>query len=339
MSSLRRAVVVVAVVGVVGTIAFAAGESRAADGANPGPVRVASKVRGHIHPALCRSAKGTLVGIFSQDDFKDLRLTRSEDGGRTWSEPVPFAPTVGIDIYPGALFLAADKRLVHLWNRWYTDPQKPKSRYVEYSFSSDDGLTWSAPQALAKNPEGAHSVLRHAPVELGPREWICSLADRTVVVDPTTGKEQPFGDQRIHGLVPIVRTPAGTLVSGAGLRSTDGGATWEKVSPFPKIGSDGWRYDLTVLDNGWLLAAEVEGPGFGGLSWRFVVSRDDGRSWDFDKTHVFYSPGRAIGGRACPKTVSIDKETIGTLFYDIDAQQPGGPGVFFLRTPIAALTP
>jgi hypothetical protein len=52
---------------------------------------------------------------------------------------------------------------------------------------------------------------------------------------------------------------------------------------------------------------------------------------------VFYDPGRAIGGRACPRTVQLDDETLGTVFYDTDATQPGGSGVFFKRTPISRL--
>ena len=90
-------------------------------------------------------------------------------------------------------------------------------------------------------------------------------------------------------------------MSGAGLRSTDGGKTWEKVAPFPKIGANGWRYEMVALDNGWLVASEVLGPGIGGERWRFVVSRDDGKSWDIDGAVVYYDPGRAIGGRACPR--------------------------------------
>ena len=42
-------------------------------------------------------------------------------------------------------------------------------------------------------------------------------------------------------------------------------------------------------------------------------------------------------GRGWPRTVQIDADTLGTLFYDLDQDQPGGPGVFFVRTPIARL--
>ncbi len=306
----------------------------------PGLVRLASGVSGHIHPAACVAKNGAIVVIFSQSDFKDLRIARSTDGGKTWSRPAPVTPTEKLSIYPGSLTTLKDGRLLHVWNTWYSDPKVKggKSRHAQFSLSDDEGQTWSTARSLPKNPT-AHSVNRHAVVELGPRQWLFSLSDKSLVYDPQTEKAAPFGEGRDHGLVPIVRTVKGTLVSGAGLRSTDGGKTWEKVAPFPAIGSNGWRFDLTALSNGWLVASEVLGPGVGGHTWRFIVSRDDGRSWDFDGAHVFYSPGRPIGGRACPKTVQLDCDTLGTVFYDVDAKQPGGPGVFFLRTPLAKLAP
>lgn len=301
-----------------------------------GAVRIASGVSGHIHPAACVSKGGTIVVIFGQSDYKDLRLCRSTDGGRTWSKPVPASPTEKLSIYPGSLTTLSDGRILHAWNTWYPvekGGKKVKSRFVQFSLSEDEGKTWSEAKSLPKNADDAESVIRHAIVELGPSEWLFSLTDKTITYDPKTEKIASFGDGRKHGLLPIVRTAKGTLVSGAGLRSTNRGKSWQKIDAFPRITSDGWRYDLVALKSGWLVASEVLGEGVGGNSWRFVISRDDGQTWDFDSTREFYNPGRAIGGRACPKTVEIDKETIGTVFYDIDAKQPGGPGVFFLRTP------
>ncbi len=301
-------------------------------------VRLASGVSGHVHPAICVTKSGAVLVIFNQFEYKGLRQTLSSDGGRTWSKPVPFTPAAQLITYPGSLTTLSDGRILHAWNTWYDDAKAKggKSRHVYFTLSSDEGKTWSSPKSLAKTPD-AHSVIRHALVELGPREWLFSLSDRTILYDPQTEKESPFGDGHKHGLVPIVRTIKGTLVSGSGLRSTDQGKTWQKVAPFPKIGDNGWRFDMVALPNGWLVAGEVLGPGTGGDSWRFVVSRDDGQSWDFDGAVEFYNPGRPIGGRACPKTVPLDKETLGTVFYDVDAKQAGGPGVFFLRTPLARL--
>lgn len=302
------------------------------------PVRIGSGVSGHVHPAACVTKKGTVLVIYSKSDYKDLRITRSEDGGNTWSGPAAVPPTKKLSIYPGSLTTLSDGRIVHAWNTWYRDDPnaKERSRFVQFSISGDDGKTWGEPKSLDKNPK-AFSVVRHPFVELSPNEWLFSLSDRTVVYDPKTGKERPFGDTLQNTLFPIVRTPKGTFVRGNGQRSTDGGKSWQKVTPFPKIGENGWRFDMVALDNGWLAAGEVLGPGVGGDRWRFVVSRDDGKTWDFDDTYEFYNPGRLIGGRACPRTVQIDKDTIGTVYYDVDVKQPGGPGVFFLRTPIAKL--
>lgn len=310
----------------------------AADDWPPKPVRIAGGVSGHIHPAVCVTRAGTILVVFSQADFKDLRLTRSADGGKTWADPVPFPGAEKTDIYPGSLTTLRDGRVVHAWNVWYKAETGEKSRHVRFAVSGDDGKTWSEPKDLPKNP-AAQSVVRHPVLEIADGGWVFPLTDRTLVYDPKTGTTTPFGDGRNHGLVPIVRTPKGTLVSGAGLRSADSGKIWEKVSPFPKIGADGWRYEMVALDNGWLVASEVLGPGFGGERWRFVVSRDDGKSWDLDGAVVYFDPGRAIGGRACPRTVQLDANTLGTVFYDVDANQPGGPGVFFLRVPLTALAP
>ena len=301
------------------------------------PVRIAGDVSGHIHPAVCVTQKGTIIAIWSKQDYFNLRMSRSTDGGKTWSEPAPVPPTEKLSFYPGSLTVLKDGRIVHAWNLWYKDADaKDKSRFVQFSISADDGKTWSEAKSLPKNP-AAFSVIRHPFVELSANEWLFSLSDRTLVYDPKTEKTETFGDGQKHGLVPIVKTPKGTFVSGSGQRSTDSGKTWKKIATFPRISADGWRYDMTCLSNGWLLASEVLGPGVGGEKWRFVISRDDGLTWDFANPYEFYSPGRPIGGRACPRTVQIDKDTIGTLFYDTDDKQPGGPSVFFLRTPIANL--
>src|SRR5262245_31732425 len=98
-------------VAIVMTILTFIGRSFAGDA--PKPVRIASGVSGHIHPAACVSKKGTVVVIFCQSDYKDHRLTRSTDGGLTWSNPEPFAPTAKLSIYPGSLTTLKDGRLVH----------------------------------------------------------------------------------------------------------------------------------------------------------------------------------------------------------------------------------
>jgi hypothetical protein len=338
---------------VVGLLIIASSAS-AQGNALPPPVRIGSNVSGHIHPALCISKKGTLVAVYCQHEYKPHLITRSNDGGKTWSTPIPFPHTLDTQVYPGSLTTLADGGLVHAWNVWFTESGK-KSRHVAYSISSDDGLTWSAPKNLAKNADPAvHSVIRHPLVELSPSSWLISLSDRTITYDPQTGAERLFGDRRNHGLTPIVRTAKETLVSGSGLpaatssaqrsadagsglRSTDGGKTWQQVKPFPDVSTQGWRHEMIALNNGWLLASRIVGPGVGGEKIQFIISRDDGQSWDLDHPVEFYNPGRPIGGRACPRTVQIDDRTLGTIYYDTDANQPGGSGVFFRAMPAVLL--
>jgi hypothetical protein len=298
------------------------------------PVRIGSNVSGHIHPAACVTKKGTIIVAYCRIEAKDHFHARSSDGGKTWTKLELFAPTAKLSIYPGSLTTLSDGRIVQAWNTWYGEG-KDKSRFVQFATSSDDGLTWSEARSLPKNPK-SHSVIRHPIVELGPRAWLFSLMDQSVVYDPETEKSTPFGDGRNHGLVPIVKTPKGTFVSGASLRSTDDGKTWAKIAPFPDIAAQGWRHEMVCLSNGWLLASDIDGKGVGGgTRLKFVVSRDDGKTWDLGAGLEYYNPGRPIGGRACPRTIELDAKTLGTVFFDVDANQPGGPGVFFLRTPLA----
>lgn len=302
------------------------------------PVRIESGVSGHIHPALCITTKGTLVATFCKKEYMPHLITRSTDGGKTWTTPALFPPTDKIAIYPGSLTTLSDGRLLHCWNVWFAPAEKEKSRYVAFSLSSDDGLTWSAPVNLAKNADPKiHSVIRHPIVELSPTAWLFPLADRTVLYNATTGEEKSFGDGTSHGLVPFVRTPAATLVSGKGKRSTDGGSTWQPITPFPDVFTQGWRHEMIGLKNGWLVASQIAGPGVGGNVINFIVSRDDGKTWDMQHPVEFYNPGRPIGGRACPRTVEIDDTTLGTIYYDTDEKQPGGSGVFFRTTKTASL--
>src|SRR5579864_8649607 len=98
----------------------------------PQPVRIDSGVSGHIHPALCISKKGTLVAVYCISEYKPYLITRSKDGGKTWSKPILFPPTIKTNVYPGSLTALSDGRIVHAWNVWYAAADKVKSRYVAF---------------------------------------------------------------------------------------------------------------------------------------------------------------------------------------------------------------
>ena len=298
------------------------------------PIRIANPVNGHIHPAVCISKQGTIVVTYGRVNHRDLRITRSTDGGKTWSEAEPYIHTVKKTYYPGSLTALKNGQIVHAWNRWSAEDNEKEPRSVLYSISGDDGTTWSEPEAFPRDPK-VRSIMRHPFVELPSEQWLVSLSDKAFIYDPSDKSHKPFGDGREHGLVPIIRTPKGTYVSGAGLRSTDEGKTWQEIDKFPNLKEQGWRHEMVCLSNGWLLASEILGPGFGGDRIRYVISFDDGVTWDHE--FEYYNPGRAINGRACPRTVELDKDTIGVVFYDIDANQEGGPGLFFLQVPLGMI--
>lgn len=304
----------------------------------PAPVRIDSGVSGHIHPALAITKKGNLVAVYCKSEYKPYLVTRSLDMGKTWSKPALFPHTVDTQVYPGSLTTLADGRLVHAWNVWFNIDDKKRSRHVAFSISEDDGVTWSKPKNINKNKdEKIESVIRHPIVELATHKWLLPLMDRTVLYNPATGEESVFGDGKNHGLVPIIKTVKNTLVSGKGLRSTDEGKTWVEIKPFPDVSSQGWRHQMVSLDNGLLVASQIVGPGFGGDVINFIVSKDDGKTWLLDKPVEFYNPGRPVGGRACPRSVMLDDQTLGTIFYDTDAKQSGGSGIFFRTMPLSLL--
>ena len=89
---------------------------------------------------------------YGQVNHRDLRITHSTDGGKTWSPPEPFGPTVKKTYYPGSLTTLADGRLVHAWNRWNSETNETEPRSVVYSISGDDAATWSDPQPLPAIP-------------------------------------------------------------------------------------------------------------------------------------------------------------------------------------------
>jgi hypothetical protein len=327
----------------------------AADAGPAAPVRVGNVIDGHVHPSLCVARNGDVLAVYNQQGGggKELLLSRSKDGGRTWSQAQPIPGIDQCSIYPGSLTTLSTGRIVLQWSCYHSEAGK-LWRQPQYCTSDDDGRTWSKVVSIPLTDLTNYSCLRHPLLELAPNRWLLPLYDRTIVFDPETLKVETFGDGRRHGLVPIVRTPGGAILSGApvanaalpvstpvdivrGLRSVDQGRTWQALHALPTFGVAG--YDLTVLRNGWIvLTSIVYGIGQDGeWAYQLSVSRDDGRTWALDRAVTVYNPGRRIPGRGWPRTVQLDAETLGTLFYDLDANQPGGPGVFFVRTPIRAL--
>jgi hypothetical protein len=319
-------------------------------------VRVGDVIGGHVHPSLCVAANGDVLVVFNREGGggKELLISRSSDGGTNWVVPEKIAEITDDSIYPGSLTTLQDGRILLNWSCYRPSVNDRQWREPRFCLSEDNGETWSDTKSYPISDLTDYTCMRQPVVELSPNRWICPFYDRTVVYDSAGNSIHPFGDGRNHGMVPIVLTGTGTLVSGApqteapvpvgvpgnmvyGLRSTDGGEGWDALDAFPHFGVAG--YDLIVLQNGWLvLTYIVYGIGHDGeYAYSMIISKDDGVTWGPAVPIEVFNPGKRIMGRGWPRSAQLDDSTLGTLFYDLDPEVPGGPAVFFVRTPISRL--
>ena len=310
---------------------------------------------GHLHPGVCVTKSGAIVVVHYVETTPEKKgivlICRSTDGGKSWSPSVP-VPGVKDYAYPGAITALSDGRIVVTWSNFARAAGAgPSPRRPLFCISSDEGKTWSEARGIPTNPDnylsltrsrGTDGWLRHSILELSPSEWLIPAANKTVVYNVKSGEAIAWAGGH-HGGVPIVRSVKGTLVSGAGKRSTDQGKTWKALKPFPTMD---YGSDLIALSNGYLVAAQDTKK----MSTQLIVSRDDGASWDMDGAVEIYNPGKRPSAESSgrPHLAQIDKDTLGVVFWDhgtppassgaiLVATGERGTKVCFLRVPLAKL--
>lgn len=307
------------------------------------PVSIlAARIRGHIHPSICRTRNGTLVVVYKGANV--LMCSRSSDGGATWSEPAAITTSARrpdairevkvFEVYPGTADTLPDDRVLVTWN--YIADDKARDGYYErallYAISSDQARTWSE-QKLIGPIDGKHlGAVRHNVLSWHEGRWVLPLrVGPPRLYDPQSGELTVFPlvgrDGKQHEFQQILRTARGTLLAMGPvlLHSRDRGRSWTSIDGFPAVpdprdNAEG-RY-LTTLSDGRVLVTWGVGNNNKGL--RYNLSADDGRTWDANQT-VILLPETDISARYySARTIQLDDQHVGTVFMNRN-------GVHFLK--------
>lgn len=166
-------------------------------------------------PTIERLASGELIVVY--DDATShtgpcgaIALTRSGDGGRTWSEPTVIVDTELDDRDPSIVELC-DGTLVLNWFRtdWSTSPPTPGRVWT--ARSSDGGRTWSEPVRARSRTYG--------------EGWPSTEGDGRAPMLATSAKILELPDGSL--LLPVYGSTADDPEPSISLlRSTDGGRSW-----------------------------------------------------------------------------------------------------------------
>ncbi len=213
-------------------------------------VAQASRGRRFHFPSACRLPDGTLLVVAREgrehlDPSGSIRLVRSTDDGRTWSEPETLYDSQHDDRDP-MISVGADGRVHLIFFTRYGADDKGISLSDVFVMTSDDGArTWGEPVR----------------VESGQPLWLASHGQVTSTPDGAL-------------LAPVY----GRQWSGV-VRSTDGGATFpaEHLHLFDTGGLHTNEVTLTRVDD--VVIAWLRAHDYGERSQVFR-SFDDGRSWE-----------------------------------------------------------
>ncbi len=166
-------------------------------------------------PGIVITKRGTVITYYearrtaSDWAMMDILLYRSEDGGRTFGEPIVMAQ--GTEDYPtvnNPVCIVGDNGHLHFI---YCRNYSVGGGDVFYRKSSDDGLTWSEPHnIMASTKPDLHNVFA-----CGPGHGICTR-DGMLLVPVWLVKKEAGADRMAHH--------PGTVST---LYSCDNGDTWQ----------------------------------------------------------------------------------------------------------------
>ncbi len=311
-------------------------------------------------PTITKTHSGELLIAFSGNrdahvcPYGVTQMVRSQDSGKSWSEPVTINNTPLDDRDAGILETKSGTLLVN----WFTSLAfaKPEllSRHPEWKRhadklapetrkhwlgnwtrrSLDSGKTWEAP--VKQNVSAPHG-----PIELQDGRLlyvgIGSKSNQKVLgVEESSddGKTWHFmatidipAEESIQAYWEphVVELPDGKLVamfryqpknrSQCYLRQAESADGGVTWTTTHKTPIWGYPPHLQLLDNGWLLV--VYGVRREPFGERACISRDGGKTWDIEN-EITLSPAMN-GDLGYPASVQLDDGSILTVYYQIDA--------------------
>lgn len=192
-----------------------------------------------------------------------IALTRSRDGGRTWSAPTVAIDTALDDRDPSLVELH-DGTLLMNWFQtdWSTAPPTPGGVWT--ARSRDGGRTWSAPVRARSGVygEGQWQIppVGYATPWVATSAKVLELPDHTLLLP-------------LYGNTPTDSAPSITI-----LRSADGGRTWPTSLEVPAVThpvGNGFNEPALARTADGVLHMAIRSSNVG----YWTTSRDNGRTW------------------------------------------------------------
>lgn len=312
-------------------------------------------------PGIVCTPEGTLVVSFSGDrdwhvcPWGKIQMTRSTDGGKTWSEAKTIVDTPTDDRGTG-LTLAPDGSIILQHHASPVFAKRDGPRYDKYDGhvarmgmetikqwdafwlhrSTDDGLTWRVQgQSPSHTPKGPATLDDGRLLMVRPK--VSESHDLGKTWNEIGQIERPPADRYDNRYAFLSEQHAvdagdGRLVALSRYRtkdnldhelrqtvSTDGGKTWSEPAA---TGMVGYPAHLLRLHNGDLLA--VYGRRLDPMGQRACISKDQGRTWLTDQEIVLsYAAPQGSGDLGYPSSAQLPDGTIWTVYYQVEKPAHG----------------
>ena len=312
-------------------------------------------------PSIISAENGDLVVVFSGDrdwhvcPWGKIFLTRSSDGGKTWSEPEVVVDTPLDDRDAGLVRLSNGDLLLSFNSSLAFDNSKVE-RYQKYQehaatltpeirekwkgmwnrVSKDNGRTWGPSfKTPTGTPHGPTSMKNGKIIYVRPSVFTSENEGETwseiaqIERNPTEWKSRYAFLSEQHA----VECADGTLValsryaSKGGnsdielrqIESSDEGKTWTQPR---KTGMEGYPAHLLRLKNDWLLA--VYGHRVPPLGQRASISKDNGKTWLVDEEIILSNAvPQGAGDLGYPSSAQLPDGSIWTVYYQVEKTSDG----------------